>query len=159
MGEAFASTGPSAKGSWEGLGFGNRRRRFPAGLSRFLQTRGCVKQKSLQRPPTIRFTESVCIKDWRILSKFFTVLRWRWKIWHFSTFLLFGIFQLSTFLISTFFISTFLLSTIFFSTFYISAFFVSTFWWRGFYCKESHQLPIRDQTRTMVRLLFGRCLH
>jgi len=28
----------SAKGSWEGLGLGNRRRRFPVGLSRFLQT-------------------------------------------------------------------------------------------------------------------------
>ena len=49
----------SAEGSWEGLGFGNRRRRFPADLSWFLQTRGCVKQKSLQRPPTIRFTDSV----------------------------------------------------------------------------------------------------
>ena len=49
----------SAEGSWEGLGFGNRRRRFPAGRPRFLQTRGCVKQKSLQRPPTICFTDSV----------------------------------------------------------------------------------------------------
>ena len=56
----FSSTGSSAEESWEGLGFGNRRRRFPAGLSRFLQTRGCVKQKSPQRPPpTIRFTDSV----------------------------------------------------------------------------------------------------
>ena len=58
-GGGFSSTGLSAEGSWEGLGFGNRRRRFPAGLSRFLQTRGCGKQKSLQRPPTIRFTDSV----------------------------------------------------------------------------------------------------
>ena len=33
------------------------------GLSRFLQTGGCAKQKSLQRPPTIRFTNSVCIED------------------------------------------------------------------------------------------------
>ena len=29
------------------------------GLSRFLQTMGSVKQKSLQRPPTIRFTDFV----------------------------------------------------------------------------------------------------
>jgi len=50
---------PPTEESWEGLGFGNRRRWFPAGLSRFLQTRGCGKQKSLQRPPTIRFTDSV----------------------------------------------------------------------------------------------------
>jgi len=58
-GGGFSSSGPSAEGSWEGLGFGNRRRRFPAGLSRFLQMRVCAKQKSLQRPPTIRFSESV----------------------------------------------------------------------------------------------------
>jgi len=58
-GGGFSSTGLSAEGSWEGLGFGNRRRRFPAGLSMFLQTRGCVKQNFLQRPPTIRFTDSV----------------------------------------------------------------------------------------------------
>jgi len=53
----------SAEESWEGLGFGNRRRRFLAGLPKFLQKRGCAKQKSLQRPPTIRFTDSVCIED------------------------------------------------------------------------------------------------
>jgi len=32
-------------------------------LPKFLQTRGCAKEKSLQRPPTIRFTDSVCIED------------------------------------------------------------------------------------------------
>ena len=31
--------------------------------SRFLQTRGCAKQKSLQRPPTIRYSEAVSIVD------------------------------------------------------------------------------------------------
>ena len=69
-GGGFSSAGPSAEGSWEGLGFGNRRRRFPAGLSRFLQTRGCVKQKSLQRPPSIRFSDSVILNLglWEALS-------------------------------------------------------------------------------------------
>ena len=81
-GGGFWSTGPSAEGNWEGLGYGNRRRRFLAGLPRFLQTRGCAKQKSLQRPPTIRFTDSVCMKD-GILFNFFTVMRWRW-LWRFE---------------------------------------------------------------------------
>ena len=49
VGFGFASTDPSAEGIWEGLGFEYRRRHFLVGgrFYRFLQTRGCAKQKSL----------------------------------------------------------------------------------------------------------------
>ena len=55
------STGPSAKESWEGLGYGNRRRRFLAGLPRFLHTRGCVRRKNLfsVTPRSVLLTLSV----------------------------------------------------------------------------------------------------
>jgi len=55
---------------------------FLAGLPRFLQTKGCAKQKSVQRSPTIRFTDSVCIED-RKFDNFFTVRKWRWW-WRFE---------------------------------------------------------------------------
>ena len=38
-GGGFSCTGPSAEGNWGGLGYGNRRRRFLAGLPKLLQTR------------------------------------------------------------------------------------------------------------------------
>jgi len=49
VGGGFSTTGRGAKGSWKGLGFGNRQTRFLTGLPRFFQTRGCAKQKSHQR--------------------------------------------------------------------------------------------------------------
>jgi len=70
IGGGFSGTCLSAEGSWEGLGSGNRRRRFLVGLPRFLQTRGCAKQKSLQHPPTIRCTDSVCVLRTKMLIFF-----------------------------------------------------------------------------------------
>jgi len=51
VGETFGARPESAEGSKE--------RRFLAGLPRFLQTRVYAKQKSLQRFPKVRFSDSV----------------------------------------------------------------------------------------------------
>ena len=59
MGEAFRVQARVQKGAGKALGSviaeGDFRRAFPDS--------GCAKQKSLQRPPTIRYSEAVSIVD------------------------------------------------------------------------------------------------